>query len=98
MVFQTHDMVLQDQLFLFQARDLKLVDNRLGGERANGVVEIAMLNLQLFQLLLIAVVVHAPFYTGCGEQVIVKKTRTGQRDGFRPRPDYNYRQDSSHNS
>jgi hypothetical protein len=66
-------MVLQNQLFLFQSCDLKLVDQRLGGERPDGIVEIPMLNLQLFQLLLIAIVVHTPFYTDCGKQVIVKK-------------------------
>ena len=98
MVFQTPDMVLQNQLFLFQSRDLKLVDQRLGGERPDGIVEVPMLNLELFQLLLIAIVVHTPFYTDCGTQVIVKKTAIWPRSGFAARADDNYRQDSSHNS
>jgi hypothetical protein len=45
LVFQTPDTVLQNQLFLFQSRDLKLVDQRLGGKRPDGIVEIPMLNL-----------------------------------------------------
>ena len=82
MVFQTHDPVLQSQFFLFKSRDLKLVDHRLGGERPDGIVEIPMLNLELFQVLLIAIVVHTPFYTDCGTQVIVKKRSLGRDLGL----------------
>lgn len=61
LVFEPHDTVFQNEFLLFEPRNLQLVDRRVRCKRPDGIVQITMLNFQLFQLLLITVIVHVVF-------------------------------------
>jgi hypothetical protein len=58
LVFKPDNLVLQNQLFLFQPGDLHLVHNALRGQGSDGGVEIAMLQFEHFQLRFIAIIIH----------------------------------------
>ena len=60
LIFKTHDLVFEDELLLLEPGNLQLVDDGLGCQRADGIIEVPMLNLELFKLLLVTFVVHNP--------------------------------------
>jgi uncharacterized protein len=78
-VIKPHDLILEHQFFLFQPRDLQLVNRTAGTQRIDRIVKIAVFDLQQFKLRTVSFVVHAHSYS---ESVVnkspVKKPRTSQ--------------------
>jgi uncharacterized protein YdcH (DUF465 family) len=63
LILEPHDLILQHQFFLFQPGNLKLVNGAAGTQRVDGIVEIAVFDLQLFKLCAISFVVHIHCYS-----------------------------------